>query len=77
MTNTDAFLKAVNKTGLKFKALAAQIGLTPNGLRKKVYNETEFRASEIQKCAEILNLTNKERDVIFLSSVWFKITKME
>lgn len=68
MTNTEAFLEAVDKAGLKFKSLAAKIGLTPNGLRKKVYNESEFRASEIQKCAEVLNLTNKERDIIFLSS---------
>lgn len=68
MTNTEAFLKAVDKAGLKFKAVAMQIGLTPNGLRKKVHNETEFRASEIQRCTEILNLTNHERDLIFLSA---------
>lgn len=68
MTNTEELLKAMARSGLKFKAIALQMGLTPNGLRKKVYNETEFRASEIQKCTEILKLTNSERDIIFLSA---------
>lgn len=67
MTNTKAFMEAVDKLGIKFKALAEQIGLTPNGLRKKVNNETEFKASEIQKCVEVLRLTKKERDYIFLN----------
>lgn len=67
MTNSKAFLDAVKKTGVKFNFLSTQIGLTPNGLRKKVHNKTEFKASEIQKCTKILALSNKERDVIFFA----------
>ena len=67
MTNTEAFIESANAIGIKFKVLAKRVGLTPNGLRKKVYNQSEFKASEIQKCSEILNLSSEERDFIFLS----------
>lgn len=67
MTNTEAFIDAMNDVGLKFKILAKKVGLTPNGLRKKVHNQSEFKASEIQKCTEIMHLTSEERDYIFLS----------
>ncbi len=66
MTNTTAFMEEVKKSGLKFKAIAESVGLTPNGLRKKVQNESEFKASEISKCTEVMHLTNEQRDIIFL-----------
>lgn len=47
MTNTALLKAAIQKSGLKYKYLAEQLGLSTYGLQKKVENATEFKASEI------------------------------
>lgn len=65
MTNTDKLNEAIAKSGLKLVAIAEKMELSYYGLSKKINNMNEFKASEIAKISEILNLTNKERDSIF------------
>lgn len=65
MTDSKAFRSAVTYRGLKYKALAAVLGITPYGLQKKIDNQSEFKASEIVKLTAALQLSERERDKIF------------
>lgn len=67
MTDTKALRAAIEAKGLKYKAVAAVLGLTPYGLCKKIENNTEFKASEIDKLSNLLGLSPKERDKIFFT----------
>ena len=65
MTNTVLFRKRVEEIGVTYTALALKIGITREALYRKINNETEFKASEITACTNILQLSNVERDKIF------------
>ena len=67
MTDTQASRAAINNRGLKNKYVAAQMGLSSYGLRKKIENDSEFKASEIMKLSEILDLSVEEREAIFFA----------
>lgn len=68
MTNSKRFRKAVTRAGLKYKYLAEQLGITPYGLQKKIDNMSEFKASEIHKLSQLLNLADAEKSQIFFAS---------
>lgn len=65
MTNTKLLKKKIDLSGYKMKYIAAQLGITYYGLAKKVNNETEFKASEIQILCDLLNVTGEEKEEIF------------
>lgn len=65
MTNTSLLRKKLDESGYKLRFIAKQLGITYQGFLKKINNETEFKASEIQALKEFLNLTDEERDKIF------------
>ena len=65
MTNTTMLNDVIFNSGLKVTFTAKKLGLTREGLRKKITNKTEFKASEIQHLQAILNLSDKKRDEIF------------
>lgn len=67
MTNTSLLRKKLDESGYKLRFIAKQLGITYQGFLKKINNETEFKASEIQSLKEILNLTDEERDMIFFT----------
>lgn len=52
-------------SGLKYKAIAEIMGLTPYALQMKIDNETEFKASEIDTLANTLGMDMQQRDSIF------------
>lgn len=56
MTDTTRLKQIIAETGLKKKFLAKKLGLTPYGLAKKINGETEFKASEITKICQILDI---------------------
>ena len=68
MTNTRVLRQHVESSGLKYKFLAANLGITPYGLQLKINNHNEFKASEIAALCQILSLTNDERDCIFFAT---------
>lgn len=68
MTDTEALRSVIHESGLKYKSIAQALGLTPYGLQKKIDNITEFKASEIALLADILSLSEKQRDAIFFAS---------
>lgn len=69
MTDTELLKEKIEKSGYRFSWIAKQLNLSPFGLRKKVNGENEFKATEIIKFQEILNISNTERDKIFLSKL--------
>lgn len=67
MTKSPLLLTKINDSGLKLSYIAANIGLSYAGLRKKLDGETDFKASEIVALSDLLNLSKSDRDYIFLS----------
>lgn len=68
MTDSEALSKAIENSGLKLAFIANKLELSREGFYKKLNNQTEFKASEIVKLQDILNLSNKERDKIFFTN---------
>lgn len=73
MTNTELFRKKIEDKGISLKFLASKIGITRESLYNKLNNETEFKASEISKISDVLQLTSKERDDIFFAEMLHQI----
>lgn len=68
MTDSEALSKAIENSGLKLTFIANKLELSREGFYRKLNNQTEFKASEIVKLQDILNLSNKERDKIFFTN---------
>lgn len=60
MTNTALLREKIDESGYKIRFVAKKIGITYQGFLKKINNESEFKASEIQGLKELLNLTDEE-----------------
>ena len=68
MTDTEMLRKRIKDSGLKLGYIAEKMGLSRFGLAKKINNESQFFASEIDKMCEILNISStKERMMIFFT----------
>jgi hypothetical protein len=67
MTDTNALRSAIADSGLKYKALAEIMGLSPYALQMKIDNKTEFKASEIDTLANALGMDMQQRDSIFFA----------
>lgn len=67
MTDTRLLRNVIGLKGLKYKYLADELGITAYSLQKKLENDNEFKASEIKRLAEILDLSLKEKDKIFFA----------
>ena len=66
MTDSAALCTLIKEKGLKYKYIAQKLGITPYGLKLKIDNRSEFKASEISCLCEILNIINlSEREQIF------------
>lgn len=68
MTNKELLVEIIEKSGLKKKHIAKTLNLTVAGLQKKINNDSEFKASEIEMLCELLNIkTAKMKDAIFFA----------
>lgn len=67
MVDTEKLRAKIEDTGITYKHIAAEIGITVQALRLKITNKNEFVASEIVKLSDILRLTRSERDSIFFN----------
>lgn len=78
MTNVTLLNDIIKKSGLKRCWIAEQLGLSYFGFQKKVNNENQFKASEIKKLCELLNVVSlKEREDIFFAPDVDKMTTIE
>ena len=67
MTDSKKLKEVIERSGLKYKAVAEQLNLSPYGLQKKINNINEFKVSEMEKICSILGIDKQERDAIFFS----------
>lgn len=65
MTDEKKLREKINESGYKLIFIAEKCGLTYPGLLKKIKNETEFKASEIQALKDLLDLSDAEANAIF------------
>lgn len=70
MTNTELLEEKIKESGYKKSYIAKAIGLkSAFGLSKKIKNETEFKASEIERMCEVLKIeTLEEKNEIFFAN---------
>ena len=69
MTNTNMLKKKIEESGYKLRFIANKLGITYQGFLKKINNETEFKASEIQTLCNLLNICLQDRESIFFAEV--------
>lgn len=66
MTNTEMLKKVIEDSGITIVFIAEKMGCS-RGRVYAILNGCECTASEIVVLSEILHLTKKQRDLIFLS----------
>jgi hypothetical protein len=67
LTNTALLESYISESGLKVGYICEKLGLSRQGFRKKLTNESEFKASEINALAALLGISVTERDSIFFA----------
>ena len=67
MTNGKLLKEIAKAKQITLQELAEALGLTRQGLSKKIENRSEFRVSEVSKLAEILGLSEKQKQEIFFA----------
>lgn len=60
MTNTTLLEKRIEETGLKKSYIAKALGLSAYGLKLKIHNAHEFKASEIEALCTLLGIDDLE-----------------
>lgn len=65
MTNTIELKYAILKAKKTNKSLAGDLGLNENTFAKKLYNKSEFKASEISVLVNVLGLDEEQKNKIF------------
>lgn len=68
MANIDLLKKKIDDTGMTVVAIAEKTGILRETLYNRLNGISEFKASEIVSLTQVLGLTKKERDKIFLSN---------
>ena len=59
--------QAIDDNGIKLKFICEKLGLSRQGLYKKMNGWSEFTVSETKVIQQILGLSNEERDAIFFA----------
>jgi len=70
MTDTKLLEQKIDESGYKRSYIAKAIGLkSAYGLAKKINNETEFKATEINALCELLKIDSlEEKELIFFAN---------
>lgn len=68
MIDSKKFKYILLKRGVHAKALAELLNISENTLSRKINNKNEFKASEIRKVTETLNLSGEEQTSIFFAN---------
>ena len=67
MVDTQRFMEAVDKSGLKMRYIADELGMTYTSLYRKSRNMARFRKTEVEAFCKVVGLKTKaDRDVIFV-----------
>lgn len=66
MTNTKLLREIIFNKGLKYGFIADKLNISLQSLSRKIENETEFKAGEIKKLCELLEINDyHEKESIF------------
>ena len=66
MTNTKLLRNIISSKGLKYGYIAEQLNISHQSLIRKIENKTEFKAGEIKKLCELLEINDyEEKESIF------------
>lgn len=65
--NTSMLLDKIESSGITKSEIAETLGITRQGLYNKLCGKKEFKASEVRKLSELLDLTSAEREQIFFA----------
>ena len=68
MTDSELLKEKIKKSGYKMKYVAAMLGISYYGFFKKLTNDNEFKASEIQKLCELLGIEGEDKERIFFAN---------
>lgn len=70
MVNEKLLRSLIEEKGFKYKFVAQQLGITPQGLALKISNINEFTVQEAYKLSDILGLGNGSlNSEIFLPNI--------
>lgn len=67
MTNGKLLKEIAKAKQITLQELADALGITRQGLSKKIENRSEFRVSEVSKLAELLGLSEQQKREIFFA----------
>ena len=70
MKGLELLRKKIDQSGLKLTYVAERLGISYQGLKKKLDGDTEFKASEIAILKDMLQLSDVEVQDIFLQTMW-------
>lgn len=66
MSQIEELKRTMDESGMTMKAIAEKSGILRETLYNRLNGKGEFTASEIVALSRVLNLSNKQRDHIFL-----------
>ena len=69
MTDTLQLKGAIVASGKTREEICAHMGISHTSLHKKIYNITEFKASEISSLAEFLGIENRVPEIFLAHNV--------
>lgn len=70
LTNGEKLANRISECGFTKVDFALKMGITRQGLAKKIKNQSEFKQSEIEKARKLLKLNSKlEKEIFFASNV--------
>lgn len=67
MTDSKELRSLIEQRGLKYGYVAKCAGISRQSLNNKINNRTEFKAVEIQKLCDLLQIGLKDRERIFFA----------
>lgn len=65
--NYELLNKKIQESGITLIAIAKKLGILRETLYSRLNGKTEFKASEILRISQVLNLSSTERDRIFFA----------
>lgn len=65
MTDSVLLASKIKENGFTCAAIAQELGITRQGLWKKINNRSEFKQTEIEKLSRLLNLDAEVGNRIF------------
>lgn len=77
MTDTVLLTSKIDESGFTYSEIAQELGITRQGLWKKIHNHSEFKQSEIEKITRLLKLDMEVNSKIFFKNFVDKTSTSE